>query len=125
MTSKSNSWTYIWGTNQFLVHKAYKALIGHMASNPIFNRLWASKCQPKHKVFFWLFLHDKLNTRHKLRRRNMELESYTCENCILQSLETNYHLFLRCSFAERCWSSIGIITPRVSCPKRAVQRLMR
>jgi hypothetical protein len=55
----------------------------------------------------------------------MEPESYTCENCILQRLETNYHVFLRCSFVERSWSSIGIITPRVSYPKIAVQRLMR
>jgi hypothetical protein len=30
-----------------------------------------------------------------LKRRNMELESYTCENCILQRLETWSHLFLR------------------------------
>jgi hypothetical protein len=55
----------------------------------------------------------------------MHLESYTCENCILQRLETVYHLFLRCSFTTRCWESIGIIPPRVSCPQRAVSRLKR
>jgi hypothetical protein len=55
----------------------------------------------------------------------MYLESYTCENCILQGLELVYHLFLRCSFATRCWESIGLIPPRVSCPQRAVTRLTR
>jgi hypothetical protein len=32
----------------------------------------------------------------------MGLQSYTCENCILQRAETLYHLFLRCGFAMRC-----------------------
>jgi hypothetical protein len=96
-----------------------------MPCHPTFNLLWASKCQPKHKVFFWLLLHDKLNTRKRLMRRHMKLESYSCENCILQRIETSYHLFLRCNIAERCWPSIGITTPRVLCQKTAVQRLTR
>jgi hypothetical protein len=54
-----------------------------------------SQFEPKQKLFFWLFLHDRLNTRDVLKRWNMELESYTCENCILQRLETWSHLFLR------------------------------
>jgi hypothetical protein len=53
----------------------------------------------------------------------MNLESYTCENCILQRNETVYHLFLLCTFAKSCWSSIGIITPRVNCPQREVRRI--
>jgi hypothetical protein len=55
----------------------------------------------------------------------MELESYTCENCILQRLEVVYHLFLRCNFARACWESIGVLTPRVNCPMRAVTRIKR
>jgi hypothetical protein len=38
----------------------------------------------------------------------MVLESYTCDMCILQRLETAAHLFLRCNFAKACWASIGI-----------------
>jgi hypothetical protein len=59
---ETDRWTYIWGTTQFSVHKAYIALTGHMATHPAFSWLWESKCQPKHKVFYWLLLHDKLNT---------------------------------------------------------------
>jgi hypothetical protein len=67
----------------------------------MFALLWRSKCQPKQKLFFWLFLHDRLNTKAMLKRRNMELESYTCENCILQKEDIIAHLFIRCNFARR------------------------
>jgi hypothetical protein len=40
-------------------------------SHPVFNLLWASKCQPKRRVFFCLLLHDKLNTRDRLERRHI------------------------------------------------------
>jgi hypothetical protein len=71
----------------------------------IFRSLWKNKCQPKHKVFFWLWLKNKLNTRDMPRRKNMTLESYTCENCIWQKEETLYHLFLKCNFVKACWNS--------------------
>jgi hypothetical protein len=94
-----------------------------MPTHPVFSLLWRCKCQPKHKIFFWLLLHDKLNTRERLRRRHMDLEIYTCENYILQKIESVYHLFLRCNFARRCWSSIGVTTPRISCPQKAFRKL--
>jgi hypothetical protein len=65
-------------------------------------------------VFFWLLLHNRLNTRAMLRRKNMELDSYTCGNCILQKEETVTHLFLRCNFARRCWQTIGLAPPKTS-----------
>lgn len=37
-----------------------------------------------------------------------EIESVTCDLCILQRLETSAHLLLRCNFAKACWQSIGI-----------------
>jgi hypothetical protein len=69
------------------------------------------KMPTKAQGFFLLLLHDKFNTRERLMRRHMELELYTCENWFLQRIESSYHLFLRCNFAERYWSSIGITTP--------------
>ena len=100
-------------------------MVGHAQTHPAFNWIWNSKCQPKHKVFLWLLLQDRLSTRNILRRRNMHLDSYTCENCILQREETIAHLFLRCNFAKACWLSIGVISPSTSCPKTAVARLRR
>jgi hypothetical protein len=70
-------------------------------------------------------LQDKLNTRDRLRRRRMELDSYSCENCTLQRQEAIYHLFIRCNFAQNCWASIGVIPPKIQCPQQAVSRIKR
>uniref|UniRef100_A0A0A8XSQ3 Reverse transcriptase zinc-binding domain-containing protein n=1 Tax=Arundo donax TaxID=35708 RepID=A0A0A8XSQ3_ARUDO len=62
----------------------------------------------RHKVFFWLLIKDRFNTRGLLRRKNMELDSYVCELCILQREKALQHLFLRCNFARSCWQAIGV-----------------
>jgi hypothetical protein len=51
--------------------------------------------------------------------------NHVCENCILQRIETIYHLFLKCSFARNCWNSIGVLTPNIACPQMAAQRIKR
>jgi hypothetical protein len=66
------------------------------------------------RFFFWLLLKDRLNTRSFLRQQTMPLDSYTCDNCILQLEETFLHLFFRCNFARRCWLLIGITPPRTT-----------
>ena len=83
-------------------------MIGTRMIHPAFKWIWTSKCQMKHKVFFWLLLKDRLSTKDILRRKNMQLDSYTCELCILQKIERTSHLFFRCRFAKACWNSIGI-----------------
>jgi hypothetical protein len=55
----------------------------------------------KHKVFFWLFRKDRVSTRDILRRRGMEVDSYTCDLCILQRNGKHQHI---CSW--------GVILPR-------------
>jgi hypothetical protein len=65
------------------------------------SSLWHSICQQKYKVFFWLLLQDRLNTRGLLRRKHMHLESYTCELCLLQKEERLRHLFLAYPFAKK------------------------
>lgn len=82
--------------------------MGHRNIHPTFHWIWKFKCQMKHKVFFWLLLKDRVSTRDLLRIRNMELDSCTCELCILQRQETLSHLFLRYNFAKACWQSIGV-----------------
>ena len=115
LSDDQDQWAYIWGSRIFSVSKAYKALIGHRQIHPIYNWIWKSRCQMKHKVFFWLLLKDRLSTRDLLQR-NMVLESYTCEMCILQKRETVAHLFCRCNFARACWESIGISFIRTRTP---------
>ena len=56
-------------------------IVGHHQPDQAFRWVWKSFCQPKHKVFCWLLLKDRLSTRNILRRKNMQLESYNCELC--------------------------------------------
>jgi hypothetical protein len=107
-------WSYSWGNAKFSTAKAYKALVGSRPTHPAFLWIWRSKCQMKHKVFFWLLLKDRLSTRDLLQRQHLELDSYTCDLCIRRKVETMAHLFFRCNFAKACWSSIGasVLTSR-------------
>jgi len=99
-SNDTDIWTYIWGTPFFSTSKAYKHLNGHMPTHALFQKIWMSSCQAKHKVFFWLLLRDRLSTRALLRRRNMQLPSYDCACCTLDVEETLSHLFLTCPFAQ-------------------------
>jgi hypothetical protein len=103
-----DTWVYRWGNSFFSTSKTYKFLSSGTLANLVFRWIWKSRCQMKHKVFFWLLLVDRLNTRGLLQRKGMVLDSYTCDLCILQLPETNAHLFLQCNFAKACWNSIGV-----------------
>jgi hypothetical protein len=123
LSNAHDRWRYIWGSDNYSSQKAYRFFMGQTQVHPIYRLLWKSKCQPKHRVFYWLWLKNRLNTRDMLRRKNMELDSYSCENCLWQREETLYHLFLRCNFAKACWNSIGITPPRISNPEEASANL--
>jgi hypothetical protein len=102
-------WSYVWGTSKFSVQKAYMHFVGSTYVHPAFKWIWKSSCQTKQKVFFWLLLNDRLHTRGLLQKKNMALDSYTCELCLHQRTETLRHLFLRflcCPFAKNCWSTL-------------------
>lgn len=92
----------------YSVSKVYRKIIIHFSTHSSLKWLWKSSCQPKHKVFFWLMLQDRLNTRGQLRRKHMILESHDCELCILHMEETSRHLFIKYNFANNCWRSICI-----------------
>jgi hypothetical protein len=92
--NQRDKWLCNASSSLFSSQNIYSHLMGNQWTHPIFTWLWKSKCQPKHKVFFWLLLKDRLNTRALLRQRAMLLDSYTYDNCILQVEETAIHLFL-------------------------------
>jgi len=88
--------------------KTYKHLSGHSPIHPAFKWLWNCSCQPKHKVFFWLLLKDRLSTRELLKRKNMVLQEYSCVLCNTSVDESLLHLFLHCPFSISCWAIINI-----------------
>lgn len=103
-----DTWGYNWGSNFFSSSKVYKQLRSNNPVSTKFRWLWNSSCQNKHRVFFWLILQNRLNTRGVLRRRNMELENYHCVLCTKQHEESIEHLFLSCPFAAEAWNSINL-----------------
>lgn len=105
-SENADNWRFNWG-EKFSSSKAYKFLKGHEQIHIAFKWLWACPCQPKHKVFFWLLLKNRLSTRNILKRRNMHLESYNCVLCLQNTEETCQHLFLQCPFAVQCWQLIN------------------
>ena len=96
------------GVPFFSSTKEYTHLTGHRLIHPIFHRLWASACQPKHKFFFWLLLHHRLSTRNILPRKNMQLPSFNCVCCPSNIEESLKHLFLQCNFAQSCWATLDL-----------------
>ena len=70
-----DTWSYIWGNEFYSSIKAYKVLIGHKQTPPHFSWIWKSSCQPKNKVFFWMLLHDRVNTRNLLRGKTLNWKS--------------------------------------------------
>lgn len=101
-------WSYSRGAPRFKSAVAYRKLLGHQYVDHAFRWLWKSSCQPKHKVFFWLLLKDRLSTRNILRRKQMTLKTYNCEICLMMAEETVEHLFWHCPFAQQCWRLLGL-----------------
>jgi hypothetical protein len=110
LDDSNDVWSYLGGAVNFKSISAYKRLMGHSDIDPAFNWLWKSFCQPKHKVFCWLLLKDRLSTRNILRRKHMVLESFNCEICTWRTEETVEHLFWHCPFAQQCWGILNLQT---------------
>lgn len=84
----------------------YHHLCPQQQEQQIYKWLWKSSCRLRHKIFFWLLLHDRVNTRNLLKRKSFTLESYNCVFCHEDTEETARHLFWDCGFVQDCWLSI-------------------
>lgn len=106
-------WSYSWGSF-FSSTKAYRLLSRHRHVHRCYSWLWRSACQAKRKVFFWLLLKDRINTRHLLHRRAMYLEDYNCVFCVSPVEEDLPHLLFHCPFESDCWFSLQLQVPNSS-----------
>jgi len=89
LSTEQDIWKYPWG-NTFYSSRAYKIIVGSSQHLPSIRWIWNCFCQPKHRVFFWLLLKDRLSTRNILKRKNMTLQSFSCVLCAhnIESLPT-------------------------------------
>ena len=84
----------------------YTTICARGEPNHLFKKTWKSANRLRHKIFFWLLLHDRVNTRNLLKRKSMPLDSYECALCNDHIEETLGHLFWNCPFAQDYWNNI-------------------
>ena len=108
LNEESDIWHYRWNSDTYSSMKAYKILISGPPAHSLFQNIWKSAAILRYKIFLWLLLHDRLNTRNLLSRKSFHLPSYSCILCSENVEETSLHLFFDCSFSRECWDSILI-----------------
>ena len=74
--------------------------------NPDADRVWASRVPNKVKIFGWLLLLDRLNTRANLRHKHI-LDYELCPRFNAPK-EDRHNLFISCPYAAQVWQKIGI-----------------
>jgi len=105
-----DSWQYIWGNKTYSSSKFYNLPYKNVQPPAPFIWVWDSRCSNKLRVFSWLLLMDRLNTRNILKRKKHKLEgnNYNCILCSNNLEETAFHLFFSCPFSQACWQYLGI-----------------
>lgn len=105
----ADEWITCWGDTTFKSVKFYKFYFRNLKPPQYITRVWKTKCMMRHKVFAWLMLMDRVNTRDMLCRRHFNIRGdHSCLLCNTQPLETNKHLFFECQFSVACWASLHI-----------------
>jgi len=107
---RQDTWHYIWGSNKYSSKQFYNFQFRNIKPPDPFLWIWKSKCSNKLRVFCWLLLMDRLNTKNLLRRRSFHINggNYSCVMCNENIEETAFHLFFNCNFGRACWGKIGM-----------------
>lgn len=110
LVNKNDVWSYIWGNMKYSSQKFYA--LNFRAVKPTVHYLWLWKCKAvsKMKVFGWLLLMNRLNTKFMLDHKNCAPPNYglSCVLCQSTAVEDLIHLFFLCPFAQNCWNLLGI-----------------
>ena len=108
-SGENDQWRTIWKDGVFTSHLYYLHCFKDSIASPIFNWIWSSRVLLRIKVFAWLLVSDRLNTRDMLRRRNWNVTSdLDCVLCPTHSTEDWIHLFFDCNFSHRIWIYLQI-----------------
>jgi hypothetical protein len=65
----ADSWKTIWKDGIFSANKFYHYTFRDQVPSPIYSMIWKSKCLLRIKVFPWLIVSDRINTKDMLHRR--------------------------------------------------------
>lgn len=104
-----DKWTYSWNTEIYHSKKVYKLFFNHLEPAKPLTLLWQSKSVMKLKVFLWLLLMNRHNTKELLQKKNFVIQGgIHCVMCNSMVTENMLHLFFSCPFAQQCWQKTGI-----------------
>jgi hypothetical protein len=121
----SDSWSYIWGSRNYSSQKAYKHFIESTDVHPVFNWIWASSSQMKHKVFYWLLSKNSLNTRglHSSEQKTY-IWTLMCVSCAFFRARRNLDTYSSNAPLPRiAGQAIGIIVSSWLKSDRATRRI--
>ena len=70
--------------------------------NPVLTWIWRRCCTMKIKVFAWMLIMDRLNTKDMVERRHWHIDDgVNCVLCPTHTRENRDHLFFNCNFSQR------------------------
>jgi hypothetical protein len=69
LADQKDEWIYLWG-GKYMASKFYAHIHSHIYVPKVYHWVWKSSCRMTAKVFAWLILRDRLNTRDMLRRQH-------------------------------------------------------
>lgn len=75
---------------------------------PVAPYIWDRIIPHKHKVFLWLALRGRLNTRDNMMKKHWTaiVQHNGCDLC--PAMESSYHIILRCKLATAVWGKLGL-----------------
>ena len=102
-------WQTVWPGGKFTSSRYYHHCFKHITASTIYKWIWGSFLMLRIKVFAWLMVSDRLNTRDMLRRRHWNVtDELHCVLCPGHVVEDWTHLFFTCNFSIRIWNYLQI-----------------
>jgi hypothetical protein len=104
-----DKWSTTWPEGNFTSWMYYKHCFAHLPDTIMFKWIWKSRAVLKIKVFAWLLISDRLNTKDMLRRRHWTVSGdQFCVLCPSHIVEDWLHLFFHCNFSVRIWNYLQV-----------------
>lgn len=108
-SEENDKWICNGNSRQYSSMRMYEFLMGDDEGHPIFKLIWDSSSRLKHKIFFSLVAHSRVNTRAMLKRKGMHVDDPVYPNCNQKAEETLMHQLWDCNFA---WDCCNTLIPR-------------
>jgi hypothetical protein len=104
-----DEWKTIWKDGTYSAKRFYQHSFRGFTCSKVYGWIWKSQCLLKIKVFAWLLISDRLNTKDMIKRRHWNVtDEYHCVLCPAHCYEDRIHLFFECVFSMRVWNYLQI-----------------